>query len=246
MSKERDQLIRSTKEARFAIEFDKISSKIINIIIILAIIFIVASIADMLKFTMKGVNGVKFHDFGELLGINPDTVAWIKMDGTHINNPVVKGKDNFVYLDMDFYGDYYAGGTLFLDYKNSKDFSDDYNIIHGHHMVGGAMFGDLSKYLKKDFLNEHTTGVLLTPTQNYRLKVFGAGTVNAYDLRLYNVKANKVMHYTEIEKKMKQKNDTVYKNKKIVVLSTCTGDLNDNRTVVFCIAEPDSSIENVT
>ena len=116
-------------------------------IILLTIAFVGAALLDNLEFLDKGINGIKYHDFDELLAINPDTVAWITMDGTHIDHPVVQGKDNFEYLDKAFDGTFYAGGTLFLDYKNKKDFSDKYSIIHGHHMVGGAMFGDLDKFI---------------------------------------------------------------------------------------------------
>ena len=37
--------------------------------------------------------------------INPDTVGYLKIDGTAIDYPVVKGKDNDYYLTHDFYGE---------------------------------------------------------------------------------------------------------------------------------------------
>ena len=41
--------------------------------------------------------------FKKLLEINPDTVGYLKIDGTAIDYPVVKGKDNDFYLTHDFY-----------------------------------------------------------------------------------------------------------------------------------------------
>lgn len=43
--------------------------------------------------------------FKKLLEINPDTVGYLKIDGTAIDYPVVKGKDNDYYLTHDFYGE---------------------------------------------------------------------------------------------------------------------------------------------
>ena len=45
----------------------------------------------------------------------------------------------------------------------NPDFNDWYNLIYGHHMDNGAMFGDIDKYRDKDFFNSHQKGVLQTP-----------------------------------------------------------------------------------
>lgn len=216
----------------------KISKKIDNIIFIVLILllaYIGSTIYDGIKLSTQGNNLVKYHDFDELRKENSDVCAWITLEGTHIDHPVVQGKDNFEYLDKDFNGDHYTGGTLFLDYENKKDFSDDYNVIHGHHMTGGAMFGDLTKYKKEDFFNEHTTGTLLTPTYDYDLKVIAVAKVNAYDSTIYNVKGSSeaVLAYSK-EVSIHSRNITLEKGEKIITLSTCSGDMNEDRIVLIC------------
>ena len=42
-------------------------------------------------------------------------------------------------------------------------FSDCYNLLYGHHMDNGGMFGDLDKYKDADFFDGHITGTLLLP-----------------------------------------------------------------------------------
>lgn len=53
--------------------------------------------------------------FEDLRRINPDVCAWVTMDGTNIDGPIVQGQTNEEYLNKDVYGDYSLAGTLFLD-----------------------------------------------------------------------------------------------------------------------------------
>lgn len=225
-----NKLEKKTKLAEFAVKFDKISARVITVITVLTLAFLLSSVYDMLHYSMRGIKGVKYASLEELRKSNPDTVGWLEMYGTNINHPVVQGRDNQEYLTKDFYGAYYSGGTLFLDFKNKKDFSDDYNIIHGHHMTNGAMFGDLQKYLDKDFFDTNDRGYLRTTNGNYQLRVFGVATVDAQDLRIYNVEPQNRMEY--IDGLLKNKRDM--EAGPILALSTCTGSLDESRTVVFC------------
>lgn len=221
---------------RHAKAYDNISQQIIKILLIIFLIFILSALYEMFKFNAAGLNTVKYLDFDELRKTNPDIVGWIRIYDTHIDHPVVHGKDNFEYLDKDFYGNFYAGGTIFQDYKNKKDFSDPYNIIHGHHMAGGAMFGDLGKFNKPKFFDEHKEGELLTPKYDYDLKIIGVATVNAYNGKVYNVKVkttdvpyNTLMNAATFKRTYIKIGDA-----QLLTLTTCSGEMNDNRTVVFC------------
>jgi len=212
---------------------DRIFSRIVTVIVVLVVVFVGSAYYDALKFTNEGINTVKFHDFAELLRINPDTVAWLTMDGTHIDHPVVQGKDNFEYLDKNFYGKTYAGGTLFLDAGCSKTFSRHYQIIHGHHMEGGAMFGDLPKYHDSKFFQKNKTGQLLTPTKNYDLLVVGTGTADAYDGEIYSPESS--ANLSMIRSKCSRWRDVKWKSSdKVLLLSTCSSNMDNTRTVVFC------------
>ena len=87
----------------------------------------------------------------ELRQINPDIRAWLTVDNTGIDYPVVQGADNLYYMSRDVFGESSLAGSIFLDSRNSPDLSDRYFIIYGHHMEKGLMFGDLDKFLDPAF-----------------------------------------------------------------------------------------------
>ena len=69
-------------------------------------------------------------DFSKLCSINPDVCAWLTMDGTHIDYPVLQGETNLTYINRDIYGQFALAGSIFLDCQNAKDFTDSYNLLY--------------------------------------------------------------------------------------------------------------------
>lgn len=183
------------------------------------------ALADDLRLS-AAANAVEYQGFRELLATNPDTVGWLRVEGAGVDHPVVQGQDNFEYLDRAFTGEFYEGGTLFLDAANEADFSDEYSIIHGHHMAGGAMFGYLEKYLDPDYAGQHSEGRLLTPSHEYDLLFAGACVCNAYDSGVFAPGSS-------VPEKAAAICGVSTGNQRILALSTCTSDLSDDRTVVF-------------
>ena len=110
--------------------------------------------------------------FAELRAVNADVCAWVTLDGTGVDYPVVQGKDNLTYVNTDVYGNFSLAGTIFLDTRCAPDFAGGYSLLYGHHMVSGQMFGDLEKYQDAAFLREHRTGTLLLPDGACTLEVF--------------------------------------------------------------------------
>lgn len=210
--------------------------RILLTILLCAILITGSALLDNLAFLDRGINGVEYRDFDELLAINPDTVAWLTVEGTRIDHPVVQGKDNFTYLNKAFGGEFYAGGTLFLDGENDRGFRDRYCIIHGHHMSAGAMFGDLERFLDEQFFVENRTGVLLTPTYDYDLRIIAAGIFNAYDGEVYAAGGEIPAAKIRSQAKNIRESDLQEKDR-ILALSTCAGDMSDDRILVFCRME---------
>ena len=120
-------------------------------------------------------------DFDALSEINPDIVAWIYIEDTEINYPVVQGTDNQYYLKRLFNGKWNGSGCIFLDSRNSPDLSDRHSIIYGHHMKNGTMFSSLTQYKKQEFYQAHPTILLITPEQNIRVEIFAGYVANVKD-----------------------------------------------------------------
>ena len=53
---------------------------------------------------------------------------------TKINYPVAQSEDNSYYLRRLLDGSWNTAGTIFMDYRNSADFSDRHTVIYGHNM----------------------------------------------------------------------------------------------------------------
>lgn len=111
----------------------------------------------------------------------PGQVAWLKLDGTHIDYPIMQGSDNTWYLSHDYYDNSAASGAVFLDYRNSSDFSNEVSVIYGHRMNGNLMFSDVAKYRDANYFSAHVTGELITPNRSYSLRVVAYREISADD-----------------------------------------------------------------
>jgi len=96
-------------------------------------------------------------------------VAWLRIDGTHIDYPVMQGDDNKWYLTHDYLGRYAASGSAFLDYRNRADFGDSVSVIYGHRMNSDLMFSDVAKYADGEFFAAHQSGRLFVRGGGYEL-----------------------------------------------------------------------------
>lgn len=116
-------------------------------------------------------------NFKELQEVNPDVYAWIRIDDTMIDYPVVCSMtDNEFYLDHTWEGKYAPEGAIFSESYNSQDFSDYNTILYGHRMGNGVetMFYQLRNYLDAEFMEEHKEIVVYTPKQVLTYEVFAA------------------------------------------------------------------------
>lgn len=165
----------------------------------------------------------------ELQKINPDIKAWIRVDNTKIDYPIVQGKDNFEYLNLDYKRSFSLAGSIFLDYRNNPDFTDKHNILYGHNINGNLMFADVRAYRFKWFFDQNKTGHLFTPKTSYKLDIFAYLEVDSYDKNIYNVSYSRKKLspsvIADIKKKAKLYREVeLNENDQIVMLSTCLSD----------------------
>lgn len=158
-------------------------------------------------------------DWEYLKSINKDIIAWIEIENTKIDYPILKDKDVY-YLKHTFDKKYNSNASIFT--TNSYPFEDKETIVYGHNMKNGSMFSDLGKYLNKDFLNSHFNFNIYTPTCNYEARIFSVYSIGV-ETESNNIKSLNFEDRIEYYKKASEYNIETDSNiKKIVKLSTCS------------------------
>ena len=161
-------------------------------------------------------------DFDKLKNINSDVVAWIRINGTTINYPVMKTTDNNYYLTKNFYKEYDVCGSLFLDYKSS--FTDKNIVIYGHNIKRGIMFADLENIANGKLGNNIDVEIYM-PDRIMNFKVF-----SSYDIEPEDYSINTFIKDEELEEfkqTLKQRSKIDFENEdyinssQILTLSTC-------------------------
>ena len=178
-----------------------------------------------------------YVDFEELKGQNPDIVGWIYCPDTNINYPIVQGESNQEYLYRSHTGARNANGSIFMDFRNLPDFSDFNNIIYGHNMGHGIMFGTLRQYTTQEFYEEHPTMWILTPDKAFRLNLIAAlvtpSDSETYELFSYIEELHERLEYVLPKSNFNAGEIDISEIKQIVTLSTCTYEYATARYVVI-------------
>lgn len=192
-------------------------------------------------------------NFASLIGKNSDTVGWLYVPGTQVNNPVVQS-DNEKYLTTDFEGTKNRHGALFVDENCTiaPGKLSSNTVIYGHHMRDGTMFGELKKYrtdqsnglefYKENPIIEFTT---IYQTKATKWKIFAVFVSNAdaqqdngYVFRYWQNsfvtdREHAQFIYECQRRSMINAPVDVTPDDFIITLSTCVYDFSDARLVVM-------------
>ena len=180
----------------------------------------------------------------ELQKENSDIVAWLEIEGTKINYPVLQGKDNSYYMTHDYQKKYSSNGSVFLDKDYSWSLPSANLLIYGHNMNNNTMFQDLLSYQKESFYKEHPNIRFTTKDEDVYYEI-----ISAFKSRVYYKSEQNVFRYYYF---VNEKDETDYNNfvqnaKKaslydtgktanyrdsLITLSTCSYYTEDGRFVV--------------
>lgn len=190
---------------------------------------------DYLKYKPTPEDKESLYD---LMKINPAVRGWITIDNTHIDYPFVQGSYDFEYINKDVYGNFALSGAIFMDTMNDPDFKDPYTLLYGHHMSEGAMFGDIDKFLNKDFFEKNTTGTLYLPEETYKIEIFACVSADANDKNIYGQELLTTDDLpglvSYIKKKAVNWRDLNIKNgDRIIGLSTCADATTNGRHILY-------------
>jgi len=189
---------------------------------------------------LRGLAGDIEHEFNEdgtiqlsaldneMRAINPDYVCWIRIPGTSIDYPVVRGKDNLKYLDTTFYGEENRYGAIFMDYRNVEE-RIPHIIIYGHNARDGSMFTDLRKFQDPTFLEHNKIITLIVNAAEVEFEIFAARRTNIEDTAYY-LNLDTTRNFTRFADRI----GAPLKATQILTLSTCVseGDKNERMIVM--------------
>jgi len=174
--------------------------------------------------------------------INPDVLGWIYIPDTVISYPLMQTDSRDEYLSKAWDGTPNGSGSIFLEQKNNRNFTDFNTILYGHHMTNGTMFGSVKHYKDQSYGDSHPYIYICTADRIFRYRVFAAydAPVESDTYRLFfpddSVKAQALEHFGNSN----LLSTGIYPTPedRILTLSTCTGTgIYTNRIVVQAVLE---------
>ena len=187
---------------------------------------------------------VMLERYQELYKQNTDLAGWISV-GENIDYPIMKCADNEnFYLHNDFNKQDSKYGALYLS-QESEIGQKGINVIYGHSMKDGSMFGSLKKYLDADYLEANKViqiNSLYEEMQYEVVAVFKSqiymsddevfkyytykGEISEEQFQEYIMGVSDIADYSNL--------DAVEYDDSLIELVTCNYHVENGRLVVLC------------
>lgn len=186
---------------------------------------------DYMEVAMANVN------FSKLKATNNETVAWLFVNNTNINYPVVQHRDNSYYLNRSFNKKTNKAGWIFADYRSNFTTFKRNTVIYGHGRIDQVMFGSMSKILQKSWYTNKNNQIvkLATPKANTQWRIVSIYVVPAEAYYLSHNFENDAAYQKWINKMVSRSiynfGTSVSTKDKFLTLSTCK-DNKGNRIVL--------------
>ena len=183
-------------------------------------------------------------DFASLQAANSDIYAYIKIDDTNVDYPIVQSAtdDEFYLRHTAEDKSWSASGAVYTESANTKTFNDRVTVIYGHNGYGDTFFTTLHRFEKEDFFNNHPYFYIYTPEKKLTYQIISAfkyddrhimnsfnfaDTVEFLEFEQYLLNPSSALKNvrTELDKELDE-------DSKIVVLSTCITNQKSSRYLV--------------
>lgn len=178
----------------------------------------------------------------ELQKENSDIVAWIEIEGTNINYPVLQTTDNSYYMTHTYNREKSKDGSLFLDKDYNWELPSTNLLIYGHNNKGSKeMFASLLNYEDEKFYKEHPIIRLTTNKEDVEYEIIAVFRSRVY----YKSEKNVFRYYYFINaENEKEFNEYIEESKKsslydieataeygdqLLTLSTCAYHTEDRK-----------------
>lgn len=176
---------------------------------------------------------------------NSDVVAWLEIEDSKINYPVLQGEDNDYYMTHTYKKEYSKDGSLFLDKNYDWSKPSENLLIYGHNNIGSKeMFVDLMKYEDEEYYNTHKTIRFTTAKEDAEYEIIAVFKSRVY----YKSETDVFRYYFFIDAENEQEFNEYVQNSKqaslynieatakygdqLLTLSTCSYHTEDGRFAV--------------
>ena len=183
-------------------------------------------------------------DFASLQAANSEIYAYIKIEDTNVDYPIVQSAtdDEFYLRHTAEDKRWSASGAVYTESVNNKTFNDRVTVIYGHNGYGDTFFTTLHRFEKEDFFNNHPYFYIYTPEKKLTYQVISAfkyddrhimnsfnfaDTVQFLEFEQYLSNPSSALKNvrTQLDKELDE-------DSKIVVLSTCITNQKSSRYLV--------------
>ena len=181
---------------------------------------------------------------------NSDTIGWLTVPNTTIDNSVLQTTDNVYYYRLDENRNYSFPGVFWADYENTfgeRDMLSSNTIIYGHNIntnddKNGVRFSQLFHYVDKEFAKANPYVFFSTlEEENMAFQIFStAYTTTAFHYieveNMSSLQFNNFLNEVKLRSEYSFPDVDVNSNDKVIVLSTCSYKLgypnDDTRFIV--------------
>ena len=175
-------------------------------------------------------------DLAALQEVNPDVIGWIRVPDSNIDYPIVQGEDNDFYLKHTWDKQKNSVGSVFMEHRNTPDFTDYNTILYAHNMNDGSMFANVKRYNTLWYWERHRYVYIATEDGVFRYEVFSGYETStdgtAYGLSFHQTETKVNFLTTAIEKSTAYMEIHPELTDRILTLSTCSGLGKTNRWVI--------------
>lgn len=206
-----------------------------------------ANLLDTIKIEQQEIGETKTErmlQVEQLKKENSDIVAWLEIEGTNINYPVLQGSDNEYYLTRNYKKEKTNSGSLFLDKDYDFTIPSSNLLIYGHRTKKKIMFEDLIKYKEESFYQHHPNIRFTTIEEDsiYEIIAVFYGRVYYQDEKdvfryYYFINAKNEEEYNKFVSNAKKESiydtgKTAKYGEQLLTLSTCEYSQKDGRFAV--------------
>ncbi len=184
-------------------------------------------------------------DFDTLIQGNDEIYAWIVIDDTNVNYPIVQNAsdDSFYLKHKAEDKSWSASGAVYTELVNKKDFSDPITVVYGHNGYSTTMFTTLHKFEDSSFFNEHPYFYIYTPDSKLTYQIISAFKYDdRHIMNSFDFKDSQVLlefqdyilnpESSALKNVRKQLDTEIDENSKIVILSTCITNQKSSRYLI--------------